>query len=62
MDAKNQNRYDRKRKEKYAPQGSMSRNVHLVTVLQKGKKNLSRAEKSFFNTTNKTQRGTCKWV
>lgn len=53
MDAQNQSRYDRKRKEKYAPQGSMSRNVYLVTVLQKGKKNLSRAEKSFFNTTKK---------
>jgi len=53
MDAKNQSRYDRKRKEKYAPQGSMSRNVYLVTVLQKGKKNLSRAENNFFNATKK---------
>ena len=56
MQADNQSRYDRKRKEKFAPQGSMSRNVHLVTVLQKGKKNLTRAEKHFL-TNNKNAKG-----
>lgn len=49
MRIQNQARQDRQKKVKYAPQGSMSRNVYVVNVLQKGKKNLSRAAKEYVN-------------
>lgn len=45
MKAQNENRYQRKLKKKYAPQGSMSRNVYLKEVLQKGQRKLTKTEK-----------------
>ncbi len=49
MKAQNEARQKRLLKQKYAPQGSMSRNVYIMDVLQKGKRNLSRAEKEIFS-------------